>query len=85
MPDANCDNERVLNLPDIDQRHRHTVIFQLFEHLPPARSLQLVSDHDPRLLRAQLELKHGEYCQWTYLEQGPDIWRVRLRRGATMG
>ena len=56
MPDAAnngiCANERILNLPEIDQRHRHTVIFQLFEHLPPDRSLQLVSDHDPRLLRA---------------------------------
>jgi uncharacterized protein (DUF2249 family) len=79
-----CENERILNLPEIDQRHRHTVIFQLFEHLPPDRSLQLVSDHDPRLLRGQLEMKHGARCQWTYLEQGPDIWRVRLRRSAAM-
>lgn len=85
MPDAAnngiCANERILNLPEIDQRHRHTVIFQLFEHLPPDRSLQLVSDHDPRLLRAQLELKHGARCRWDVLEQGPDTWRVRLRRG----
>ena len=84
MPDAangeTCANERILNLPEIDQRHRHTVVFQLFEHLPPDRSLQLVSDHDPHLLHAQLELKHGLRCQWTYLEQGPDVWRVRLRR-----
>lgn len=88
MPDtANSEmyaNERILNLPEIDQRHRHTVIFQLFEHLPPDRSLQLVSDHDPRLLHAQLNLKHGGSCRWTYLEQGPDIWRIRLRRGTTM-
>ena len=65
-----CENERILNLPEIDQRHRHTVIFQLFEHLPPDRSLQLVSDHDPRLLHAQLELKHGARCRWTW-------WRIR--------
>jgi uncharacterized protein (DUF2249 family) len=88
MPEAAkteiCENERILNLPEIDQRHRHTVIFQLFEHLPSDRSLQLVSDHDPRLLRGQLEMKHGARCQWTYLEQGPDIWRVRLRRSAAM-
>lgn len=88
MPEAAktgiCENERILNLPEIDQRHRHTVIFQLFEHLPRDRSLHLVSDHDPRLLHGQLEMKHGARCQWTYLEQGPDIWRVRLRRSAAM-
>ncbi len=80
MPDAACDNERVIRVADIEPRHRHTVIFQLFEHLPPARSIQLVVDHDPRPLRAQLEIKHGARCLWTYLEQGPDVWRVRLRR-----
>ncbi|MGB5905541.1 MAG: DUF2249 domain-containing protein [Xanthobacteraceae bacterium] len=86
MPDSVrdeiCENERVLAVKDIDPRHRHTVIFQLFEHLPPNRSLQLVVDHDPKPLRAQLEIKHGTRCQWTYLEQGPDTWRIRLRRDA---
>lgn len=89
MPDSTrdevCENERVLTVQDIDPRHRHTVIFQLFEHLPPDRSLQLVVDHDPKPLRAQLEIKHGARCLWTYLEQGPDTWRVRLRRGAATG
>lgn len=81
VPAAVCDDERVIHVADIDPRHRHTVIFQLFEHLPPTRSIQLVVDHDPRPLRAQLEIRHGARCLWTYLEQGPDRWRVRLRRG----
>jgi uncharacterized protein (DUF2249 family) len=38
-------------------------------------------DHDPRPLRIQLEAKHGDLCRWTYLEQGPDVWRIRLQRG----
>ena len=42
--------ERVINVRDIDPRHRHGIISQLFDHLDPESSLQLVVDHDPRPL-----------------------------------
>ena len=75
------DGERVVDMRETSPRIRHTVIFQLFEHLDDLSSLQLIADHDPRPLRRQLEAKHGNRCRWTYLEQGPDLWRVRLRYG----
>lgn len=71
-------SERVIDVREIDPGHRHLIIFQLFEHLEPGSSLQLVVDHDPRRLRYQLEAKHGSRCRWTYLAQGPDLWRIRL-------
>jgi uncharacterized protein (DUF2249 family) len=71
--------ERVVNVGVIDPRYRHGIICQLFDHLDPKSSLQLVVDHDPRPLRYQLEARHGLRCNWSYLEQGPDVWRVRLR------
>jgi uncharacterized protein (DUF2249 family) len=73
--------ERTIDVREIESRIRHTVIFQLFEHLDAASCLQLIVDHDPRPLRIQLEAKHGDLCRWTYLEQGPDVWRIRLQRG----
>ena len=84
MPEANR-NERVIKVADIDPRHRHTIIFRLFEHLAPDDSLQIVVDHDPKPLRLQLEARHGSRCNWSYLEKGPDIWRVRLRLLRTEG
>jgi uncharacterized protein (DUF2249 family) len=69
--------ERVVNVGDIDPRYRHGIIGQLFDHLDPKSSLQLVVGHDPRPLRYQLEARHGLRCNWSYLEQGPDVWRVR--------
>ena len=51
----------------------------VFERLDPEQSLQLVIDHDPKPLRLQLQSRHGERCNWEYLEEGPDVWRVRLR------
>lgn len=72
-------NERVIDVREIPPRHRHAIIFRLFDHLGPESSLQLIADHDPRPLRFQLEAKHGANCNWSYVEHGPDIWRVRLR------
>lgn len=72
-------NERVVDVREINPRIRHKLIFQLFEHLGETDSLQLIADHDPLPLRLQLESKHGANCQWIYLEEGPNVWRVRLR------
>jgi uncharacterized protein (DUF2249 family) len=72
--------ERMIDVRKISPRIRHTVIFQLFEHLDDVSSLQLIADHDPRPLHLQLEAKYGTHCRWTYLEQGPDRWCVRLQR-----
>lgn len=80
MAEIAAPSERVINVTDIDPRHRHTIIEQLFEHLTLGASLQIVVDHDPRPLRFQLEARHGSRCHWTYLEEGPDIWRVRLQQ-----
>lgn len=78
MPELNG-SERVINVADINPQYRHGILFRLFEHLAPDDSLQIVVDHDPRRLRLQLEERHGSRCAWSYLEQGPDVWRVRLR------
>jgi uncharacterized protein (DUF2249 family) len=71
--------ERVIDVADIEPRFRHSMIGQLFKHLKPGHSLQIVVDHDPQRLRFHLDLAFGELCDWSYLEQGPDAWRVRLR------
>ena len=71
--------ERVIDVRDIPPQHRHAMIFQLFEHLGPQDSLRLVVDHNPLRLRFLLEASFGSRCDWAYLEQGPDVWQVRLR------
>ena len=71
--------ERVIDVRDIRLDIATPLFFQIFDHLAPESSLQLIADHDPRPLRFQLEAKHGTRCDWSYIEQGPDVWRVRLR------
>lgn len=74
--------ERVIDVTTIDPAHRHTILFQLIAHLPSGHALQLVVDHDPRRLRLHVEDRYGAFYAWTYLAQGPDVWRVRLQRAA---
>jgi uncharacterized protein (DUF2249 family) len=78
MPEAGR-SERVIHTAEIDPRYRQAILLRLFEHLAPDQSLQIIVDHNPRRLRLQLEALHGSHCGWSYLEEGPDIWRVRLR------
>jgi uncharacterized protein (DUF2249 family) len=71
-------NERVINVADIDPRYRHAILFRLFENLAPGHSLQIVADHDPKPLRFQLEAQFGSRTKWAYLQEGPEVWRLRL-------
>ncbi|MGB3271528.1 MAG: DUF2249 domain-containing protein [Xanthobacteraceae bacterium] len=73
---------RVLDMREIAPRVRHTIVAQLFEHLAPGTALELKVDHNPMPLRRQFEMSYGAACRWTYLERGPDLWRVRLERNA---
>jgi uncharacterized protein (DUF2249 family) len=80
MSEAEVLEERVVDVREIPPHHRHPIIFHLFDRLDIGSSIQLIADHDPRPLRYQFDAGYGDRCKWTYLEQGPDVWRVRLRR-----
>lgn len=72
--------ERTLDVRVIPPREKHPTIFDTFASLAPGESFVLVNDHDPKPLRYQFEAEHrGEYG-WTYLEQGPSVWRVEISR-----
>lgn len=74
--------ERVVDVRDISPSVRHEVIAQLFRNLPPGGGLEVVNDHDPKRLRFEFEARFGDRFVWTYLEDGPDRWRVRISRPA---
>jgi uncharacterized protein (DUF2249 family) len=59
---------------------RHQKIFELVGELAPGASFVLVNDHDPKPLYYQLEAEHPGQFSWTYVEQGPVVWRVEIGR-----
>ena len=61
---------------------RHQLIFETYGALQPGVVFVLVNDHDPKPLYYQFEAEHTGEFSWDYLEQGPDVWRVRIGRVA---
>lgn len=61
---------------------RHSLIFDTYTALGSGDGFELVNDHDPKPLRYQFEAEHPGEFTWDYLEQGPEVWRVRIGRPA---
>lgn len=59
---------------------RHQKIFELVDQLVPGKGFVLINDHDPKPLYYQLEAEHPGQFSWTYLESGPEVWRVEIAR-----
>jgi uncharacterized protein (DUF2249 family) len=71
--------------PELDVRsepppRRHTLIFDTYERLRPGQAFVLVNDHDPKPLSYQFAAEQPGRFSWDYLEQGPEVWRVRIGR-----
>lgn len=67
-----------IDLRQIPPQQRHSLIFSGFEALLPGQTLELVNDHDPQPLNAQFELRVPGMFSWSYLEKGPQVWRVQI-------
>ena len=78
MPPTSSPSEHVIDVRDIEPRYRHQIIGRLFENLVPDAALQLIADHPPKPLRYQFEMRYGDRFRWIYLEEGPEVWRVRI-------
>lgn len=71
-----------IDVRTIIPHERHALIFSTFSSLPDGQALQLVNDHDPVPLHQQFKSRfHGQFT-WDYLQQGPDLWRVRIGKSA---
>jgi uncharacterized protein (DUF2249 family) len=74
--------DRILDVRTEIPRRRHELIFEEFGRLPSGSAYVLVNDHDPKPLRYQLEAENAGEFSWAYLEEGPEVWRVRIGRVA---
>ncbi len=75
---------KVIDVRPIAPRERHPLIFDTFARLQPNESFELVNDRDPKPLFYQFQAELPGLFSWDYLEQGPDVWRVRIGK-ATAG
>ena len=74
-------------MPELDAQAiphavRHAAIFGALDALRPGNALVLLAPHDPvPLLTPPRDRRPAEFTS-TYLESGPDRWRIALVRSA---
>src|SRR5450759_5148061 len=73
-------DERILDVRAELPVRRHAVIFETFEALDSGAGFELVNDHDPKPLYHQFAAERAGAFAWDYLENGPEVWRVRIGR-----
>lgn len=74
-------------MPELDARlvpHaiRHATIFGALDAVAPGRGMVLVAPHDPLPLLAQIEERAPGVYEVSYLERGPEAWRLQFVRSA---
>lgn len=73
----------VLNVTLIEPRLKHPTIFKQFDALKEGEAFEILNDHDPKPLYYQLLGERGNIFTWTYLEKGPQWWRVQIKKNDT--
>lgn len=74
--------DRVIDIRPETPKRRHEIIFDTFDSLPPGSAYVIVNDHDPKPLWYQFAAEHAGEFTWDALEEGPEVWRVRIGRVA---
>lgn len=77
-----CTDEGV---PELDVRQiphaiRHATVFGALAAIPEGGAMVLVAPHDPTPLLGQIEQREQGSIEVTYLDEGPEAWRLRLTR-----
>ena len=77
-----------MNEPELDVRplrkpDKHPAIFETYRDLEVTGSFVLVNNHDPKHLHDEFEVENPGAYDWTYVESGPDAWRIRITKLAS--
>lgn len=80
-----CGHEHDASAPELDVRAiphaiRHATVFGALTAIPSGGSMILVAPHDPKPLLAQVAERENGTISVTYLDEGPEAWRLRLTR-----
>ena len=80
-----CGHAHDESAPELDVRAiphaiRHATVFGALSAIPSGGSLVLVAPHDPKPLLAQIADREQGTISVTYLDEGPEAWRLKLTR-----
>ncbi|HCY11084.1 MAG TPA: hypothetical protein DHU82_07450 [Deltaproteobacteria bacterium] len=69
-----------LDLRETPMFQRHPLIFDKWEGLKADEVLQITNDHDPRMLKYQLESEQSGKYTWEPVTEGPSEWVVNIKK-----
>lgn len=74
-------------IPELDARvipHaiRHGAVLGALSQVRPGAAMILVAPHNPLPLLAQIQNLENDAVRMSYLQEGPDAWKVLLERTA---
>lgn len=70
-----------LDVRRIEPKHRFDLIMGAYEALGAGETLELTVDHDPTCMYYTLLATRGVASfDFDYLEEGPETWRVHVRK-----
>lgn len=72
-----------LNVTALEPRLKHPTIFEMYDNLNPGEAFIIDNDHDPKPLYYQLLAERGQNFDWAYLENGPELWKVKIAKNDT--
>ena len=70
--------DAILDVRSEPPARRHSLIFDTYDALGSGQGFVLVNDHDPKPLWYQFDAEYAGAFSWDYLEEGPEVWRVRI-------
>lgn len=83
-----CGEQDPAGYPELDARvipHaiRHATIFGALDSVQAGGGLVLVAPHEPNPLLAQVADRYAGAFETSYLERGPEAWRILFQRQAS--
>ncbi|MBO1030461.1 DUF2249 domain-containing protein [Tessaracoccus sp. SD287] len=74
------------DLPELDARAiphaiRHGAILGALGQLGAGGAMILAAPHDPQPLLRQIDQQFNGTVEISYVEQGPEVWRLKMVRG----
>jgi len=69
-----------LDVRPVAPQRTHPTVIATYNKLAFGESFVLINDWDPAPVRDELDAQPAEAVGWEYLENGPDVWRVRITR-----
>jgi uncharacterized protein (DUF2249 family) len=73
-------NDNVIDVRTVRKPHKHPTVFAAYGALECGESFVLVNNHDPLHLHEEFESEHPGSYGWDYLETGPRVWRIEIRK-----